>query len=331
MQTMKQQIRAKLAAAAAVGAGCCAGASAINEQIVSARAERLERLRDCEEHTWQPRVTAADHAAQSTLAGPMVVEGLIDAWPARLWTFENLRKRLAHTLVDTGSASGGVPFYLVAHNAVAPGPGRHDLALYVFDANFESDAALESLLADWAPLSSIAGADVFRSESISGRTDRPSWRWLLAGPPGSGTPVHQDPWGYSSWNASCFGVKRWVLFPPEVSHATLHPPRRDLVGRAFAWAFGHELPRSAAGFMDEVLPSLRLAGLGHVELLQGPGEVVAFPAGWWHAVVNLTPTIAVTESFGRPCDLDKILAKLCAGGLGALAAEVEEAERRRGG
>lgn len=216
-----------------------------------------------------------------------------------------------------------MPFYLVAHNATSVGPGRHDLSLYVFDSNFESDVAFESLLADWLPLESIAGEDVFASKRTHDHPDRPSWRWLLAGPPGSGTPIHQDPWGYSSWNASCVGVKRWVLFPPSVPHATLHPPRQDRFSRALLWLFGAEPPRSAAAFMDEVLPSLRRENLGHIELLQQPGEVVAFPAGWWHAVVNLTPTIAVTESFGRPRDLHTILAKLRENGLTALALEVE--------
>ena len=227
----------------------------------------------------------------------------------------------------TGSASGGVPFYLVAHNATSPRPGRHDLALYVFDSEFERDADFESLLEDWQPLVSIAGDDIFACGRARAHADRPSWRWLLAGPPGSGTPIHQDPWGYSSWNASCVGVKRWVLFPPSVPHATLHPPRQDPLGRAARWLTGHEPPRAAAEFMDEVLPALRERKLGHIELLQQPGEVVAFPAGWWHAVVNLTPTIAVTESFGRPRDLDLVLAKLRERGLTALAAEVEAGQR----
>ena len=99
---------------------------------------------------------------------------------------------------------------------------------------------------------------------------------------------------------------------------------------------GGELPRSAAEFMDEVLPTLRELGLGHIELLQQPGEVVAFPAGWWHAVVNLTPTIAVTESFGRPRDLAMVLAKLREKNLTSFAAEVEAGQHdstlaRRGG
>ena len=71
-----------------------------------------------------------------------------------------------------------------------------------------------------------------------------------------------------------------------------------------------------------MLPSLRGRGLGEVELLQRPGEVIAFPAGWWHAVVNLDATLAVTESFGRPCDLPAIWRSLNAGGLAEFAAVV---------
>jgi len=293
---------------------------------VRQRAARLDRLRDCAEETRHPRIAAAD-LSSSSMSAPMLVNGLMDSWAARAWSFASLRKRLGHSLVDTGSASGRLPFYLVAHNATSPEPGRHDLGLYVFDSDFDSDDAMRSLLADWSPISALTGADVFSSEHVAHHADRPTWRWLLAGPPGSGTPVHQDPWGYSSWNASCEGVKRWVLFPPDVPRSVLQPPRQDLVGRAFAWIFGQELPRPAAEFFDEVLPSLRAANLGHVELLQRPGEVVAFPAGWWHAVVNLTATIAVTESFGQPSDLRLIIDKLRAGGLDGLAALIEEQQR----
>ena len=320
--------RLKLASAATTAAAAAGCVYAANEKVVEQRSSRLDRLRDCQAETNHPRVAAHDHAAQSQLTRPIVVEGLLESWPARHWTFDSLRDRMRHTLVDTGSAAGKMPFYLVAHNATELKAGRHDLALYVFDGNFESDAAYMSLTEDWRPLPTIAGGDVFASHDVGAHADRPSWRWLLAGPPGSGTPLHFDPWGYSSWNASLVGVKRWVFFPPDVPRDTLHPPRRDALGRAFAAVFGSEPPRPAADFMDELLPALRQSGLGHVELLQRPGEVVAFPAGWWHAVVNLTPTIAVTESFGRPCDLELIACKLRSGGLAGLAADIEENQRK---
>ena len=86
---------------------------------------------------------------------------------------------------------------------------------------------------------------------------------------------------------------------------------------------GLSLPRGAACFMEEVLPGLRGRDLGEVEIVQHPGEVVAFPAGWWHAVVNLDATLAVTESYGRARDLPLLLRELRTGGLAAFAAVVE--------
>ena len=321
-------MRAKAAAAAtATVAGCCLYCA--NERLVEQRANRLDRLRDCAAHTHLQR-TAADTAAASLSTGPIVVSGLLELWPAfsdgsgRGWTFSGLRARIGQETVDVGSASGGVPFYAVAHNATKPRAGGHDLAMYIFDSDFSGAKA--SLLDDVAPLPALAGNDVFRGKTSADHDDRPLWRWLLAGPPGSGSLIHQDPWHYSSWNASVVGVKRWVLFPPDVPQAALHPPREDFIGRCFA-VFGVHLPRSAAMFMDEVLPQLRGAGLGQIELLQSPGEVVAFPAGWWHAVVNLSATIAVTESFVRPCDLEQSLLKLRAKGLGDFA-DIVEAEQQ---
>ena len=319
------RMRAALGSATAIGS--LAGAFAINEHVARSRRAQLEGLRAssascCGSYR---RTAATDTQTLASFDRPIVVEGLIGAWPALAsWSFAALRERIGQAEVDCGSSTGGVPFYLVAANA-ARSAGRNDLQLYVFDSDFSDEGGKAGLLDDGPGegLPGLTAGDIFAAGEAAEHCDRPVWRWLLAGPEGSGTIMHRDPWGYSSWNASLVGCKRWVLFPPAVAHETLHPPRTDLLGRVVS-LLGLPLPRAAASFMEEVLPGLRGRGLGEVEIVQRPGEVVAFPAGWWHAVVNLDATLAVTESYGRAHDLAHVLGELRAGGLAAFAAVVEK-------
>ena len=46
----------------------------------------------------------------------------------------------------------------------------------------------------------------------------------------------------------------------------------------------------------EVYPSLP-ASLGIIEAVQRPGEVIFVPKGWWHCVLNLDFSIALTQNF----------------------------------
>lgn len=60
------------------------------------------------------------------------------------------------------------------------------------------------------------------------------------------------------------------------------------------------LPRSGVAWFSSVWPRTQQPSWGAAQPLNGvqrPGEVIFVPAGWWHAVLNLDLTVAVTHNF----------------------------------
>ena len=134
---------------------------------------------------------------------------------------------------------------------------------------------------------------------------RPPFRWFLIGPKRSGTTLHVDPLMTSAWNTSLNGHKLWVMFPWKYpkwlvngkqvrSRPTSAGPKEDNEAIDF---FAHHLPR----IKQEEGP---LADI--VECIQKPGETVFVPGGWWHAVLNLDDTMAVTQNFCNLSNFDRV-------------------------
>lgn len=146
------------------------------------------------------------------------------------------------------------------------------------------------------------------------------------GPARSGSGVHIDPLATSAWNALLRGHKRWALFPPGTARGALRPPGSDREAAAwFATVFRDMLRAGPAGRatgpqgaepagpappspparspgVAAAEPSLPCAQQpcaphGLVQGVQGPGDTIFVPAGWWHAVLNLDDTLAVTQNF----------------------------------
>lgn len=119
----------------------------------------------------------------------------------------------------------------------------------------------------------------------------------MIGPQRSGSEVHIDPLGTSAWNTSIRGHKRWILIPPGPGID------KNLVRGKHLIKDGED--DEAIQYFDFILPRLKKTegpeGSGKIpywiEGVQQPGETIFVPGNWWHAVLNLDLTVAITQNF----------------------------------
>jgi len=108
---------------------------------------------------------------------------------------------------------------------------------------------------------------------------------------------------HSAWNAVIRGSKYWIMFPASPFYP---PPPGVYVSKDQSevtsplsiaeWLLGfHAEARNTRGCME---------GICHA------GEVLHVPSGWWHLVVNLSPSIAITQNFVPQAHLRNVLAFL---------------------
>jgi hypothetical protein len=161
--------------------------------------------------------------------------------------------------------------------------------LYVFDRAFAEKTGIAvgrdaEDAAYWSP--DCFGEDLF---AVLG-AQRPAHRWMIMGPKRSGSTFHKDPNATSAWNAVLTGSKYWLMFP---SSPTLPPPPGVILSE------DHSEITSPLSIAEYLLTFHTLARQtpGCREGICYAGEVLHVPSGWFHLVLNLEDSLALTQNF----------------------------------
>lgn len=198
---------------------------------------------------------------------------------------------------------------------------KDESPLYLFDSHFESKISGASYATDKQGPVNLAtrspslsdvneeldytapetfGIDLFDHLGSS----RPNNKWLILGPARSGSTFHKDPNGTSAWNAVLRGSKYWLMFPSTTASGKPLPPPPGV----FLSPDGSEVtsPLSIAEYMISFHAAARKTP-GCQEGICYQGEVLHVPSGWYHLVMNLDESLAITQNFVPEAHLTKVL------------------------
>ncbi|RZC84200.1 hypothetical protein C5167_046984 [Papaver somniferum] len=218
---------------------------------------------------------------------PVLLEGCIENWTAlKKWD----KEYLIRVCGDVQFAVGPAELKLEEYFKYSDG-AREERPLYLFDPKFSEKVP--------AMGSDYEAPQYFREDlfAVLGK-ERPDYRWVIIGPAGSGSSFHIDPNSTSAWNAVIKGSKKWVLFPPEVVPPGVHPSPD-----------GAEVacPVSIIEWFMNFYRETKSWKRRPVECVCKAGEVIFVPNGWWHLVINLEESIAITQNYVSRSNLLNVL------------------------
>eukprot|EP00756_Hemistasia_phaeocysticola_P023545 Hpha_TRINITY_DN15900_c0_g15::TRINITY_DN15900_c0_g15_i1::g.73772::m.73772/K11323/JMJD6; histone arginine demethylase JMJD6 len=220
---------------------------------------------------------------------PVIVTGIPqrEGWPAwTKWSWHELCRRFSNVPFKVGKDDQGNAVKVrLGHFASYMHEQRDDSPLYVFDSAMggAKDGVRQAVMGEYK----VPGYFPDDFMALAGEEGRPPYRWLLLGPKRSGTPVHIDPLVTSAWNTLLRGRKRWVLMKPSTT-------RKVAKGRG---VMRSDEDDEAVNHFVDLVPRLRKEGHEVFEFVQYPGDTVFVPGNWWHSVVNIEDTVAVTQNY----------------------------------
>lgn len=194
-------------------------------------------------------------------------------WPK--WDLESLLSRFADVKFRQEAVQWPLSLYAqyLANNC-------DESPLYLFDCSSEAMSTLRK---------EYSAPSIFQEDLFTLFQDcRPDHAWLIIGSKRSGSTFHKDPNYTSAWNAALSGRKLWVMFPPGVTPPGVSTDAEE------------SEVTSPVGIAEWVLSGFYNDATGFKEAQIGitfPGECMYVPSGWWHTVINLDDSVALTQNF----------------------------------
>lgn len=270
------------------------------------------------------------------MTAPKVFRNLMQSWKCmkdQSWTIHALNSRFGSNLFSCGMnvQHEDDPVLMTLQEYIASHcQGKNQISSvdpkqwfdvpYIFDPAFDFDCS--ELLDEYTIPSIFKDGDLLDTLPPD---YKPDFRWLLIGGAGSGSRMHVDPCFTSAWNAVVSGTKLWLLIDPRLDLQA--PSLRNAPQAAFKQAVINQLPLlEQLDGPDEMIEERLLANI-HSEVVncicktqgnmsadslvtiiaQREAELLYVPAGWKHAVLNLTPSVAITHNFLEPAHASNFL------------------------
>ena len=219
---------------------------------------------------------------------PVIIRGAMNHWKAmKKWSLIDnmLIKNYGDTLFKTnGTDDNGKTFKMTMKQYLQYALNNQDeKPIYLFDNKFYERG--NKMLEEYE-IEEYFKKDLFEYMK---EEDRPDYRWILVGGSRSGSPLHQDPHRTSAWNALICGKKRWTLYLPNVI-----PPGvdEDLIDTEY-----YASPDVMKWFINIYPHITNDINKKPIQVIQEPGDIIFVPSGWWHQVLNLEPSVAVTQNY----------------------------------
>jgi hypothetical protein len=232
-------------------------------------------------------------------AVPCILVDEAAKWPASTrWSLANLSTELGHLEVfvsgltvddDTNVFMRDYIGYVLNNNDYDPA--------YLFDNAGFSEGRYNDIVGDF-DVPSYFPDDYLRVLN----SDRPPYIWLLIGSERTNSHFHIDPHNTSAWNALLVGAKRWMLYPPHIS-----PPGFPVLLSEYS----NDDFRAEDSIIDWIDAHYnRSSYYAPIECVQRKDEIIYVPSGWWHAVLNIEHSVAITQNFVDRYNLEMYLTEL---------------------